>query len=50
MEPGYLRPLIPDQVPEKPENWEDVLKDVERVIMPGVSFFFNVHILRLITS
>ncbi|KAH1024749.1 hypothetical protein HUJ05_004192 [Dendroctonus ponderosae] len=35
VEPGYLRPLIPDSAPDKPEKWEDVLKDVERVIMPG---------------
>lgn len=41
VEPGYLRPLIPDQVPEKPENWEDVLKDVERVIMPGVTHWHS---------
>lgn len=41
VEPGYLRPLIPDAAPEKPEKWEDVLKDVERVIMPGVTHWHS---------
>ncbi|XP_015280361.1 PREDICTED: aromatic-L-amino-acid decarboxylase isoform X2 [Gekko japonicus] len=37
VEPGYLRPLIPDSAPEEPERFEDILQDVERVIMPGAS-------------
>lgn len=37
VEPGYLRPLIPDEAPESPEDYDDILRDVERVIMPGVS-------------
>ncbi|XP_066152705.1 aromatic-L-amino-acid decarboxylase-like [Euwallacea fornicatus] len=41
VQPGYLRPLIPDSAPEKPENWEEVLKDVERVIMPGVTHWHS---------
>lgn len=35
--PGYLAPLIPEEAPEYPDSWEDIMKDVERVIMPGVS-------------
>lgn len=35
--PGYLRPLLPETAPNKPDKWEDVLSDVEKVIMPGVS-------------
>ena len=34
--PGYLRPLIPDTAPDKPEEWQHVFADIERVIMPGV--------------
>lgn len=41
VEPGYLRQLIPSEAPEEPESYEDVVKDVERVIMPGVSAFCN---------
>jgi hypothetical protein len=36
VEPGYLQDLIPKETPQKPEKWEDVLADIERVIMPGV--------------
>ncbi|XP_047000053.1 aromatic-L-amino-acid decarboxylase [Schistocerca americana] len=35
--PGYLRPLLPDEAPQKPEKWQDVMADVERIIMPGVT-------------
>lgn len=37
VEPGYLSKLVPEEAPVKAETWQDVLKDVERVIMPGVS-------------
>lgn len=40
LEPGYLRSLIPTEAPLDPENYEDIMKDVERVIMPGVSLYF----------
>uniref|UniRef100_A0A8C4WLR9 Aromatic-L-amino-acid decarboxylase n=1 Tax=Gopherus evgoodei TaxID=1825980 RepID=A0A8C4WLR9_9SAUR len=41
VEPGYLRPLIPDSAPQEPEGFEDVLKDVERIIMPGVTHWHS---------
>lgn len=41
VEPGYLRPLIPDVAPQKPESWQDVMADIERVIMPGVTHWHN---------
>jgi hypothetical protein len=28
--PGYLKPLIPESAPEKPDNWTDVMADIER--------------------
>ena len=37
LEPGYLRHLIPSEAPLEPDSYEDLMKDVERVIMPGVS-------------
>lgn len=40
LEPGYLRSLIPSEAPVDPENYEDIINDVERVIMPGVSLYF----------
>ncbi|KAL4219037.1 hypothetical protein ACF0H5_021620 [Mactra antiquata] len=41
VQPGYLRQLIPDQAPEDGERWEDVFKDIERVIMPGVTHWHS---------
>lgn len=41
VQPGYLRPLIPDAAPTKPENWQDVMADIERVIMPGVTHWHS---------
>lgn len=37
VEPGYLQKLIPHEAPQKAESWEEIKKDIERVIMPGVS-------------
>lgn len=36
VEPGYLRDLIPTEAPVEPDDYNDIIKDVERVIMPGV--------------
>lgn len=36
VKPGYMRHLVPDKAPDDGEHWEDIFKDVERVIMPGV--------------
>jgi glutamate/tyrosine decarboxylase-like PLP-dependent enzyme len=37
VEPGYLRPLLPENPPEQGEPWEDIMKDVEQTIMPGIT-------------
>lgn len=37
VEPGYLSQLLPKEAPDDPESWQEVLKDVEETIMPGVS-------------
>ncbi|KAG8572372.1 hypothetical protein GDO81_012030 [Engystomops pustulosus] len=41
VEPGYLRPMIPNSAPEEGETYEDIMKDVERVIMPGVTHWHS---------
>ncbi|XP_020512615.1 aromatic-L-amino-acid decarboxylase isoform X1 [Labrus bergylta] len=41
VEPGYLRTLIPTEAPTEPESYEDIIKDVERVIMPGVTHWHS---------
>ncbi|CAF3777182.1 unnamed protein product [Rotaria socialis] len=37
VEPGYLRPLLPKNAPKQSEKWEDIMSDVERAIMPGIT-------------
>ena len=37
VKPGYMRELLNDTAPLEGEEWDTIFKDVERVIMPGVS-------------
>ncbi|CAH0720743.1 unnamed protein product, partial [Brenthis ino] len=37
VEPGYLRKELPSKAPMYPEDWEDVMCDVEHKIMPGLT-------------
>nr|XP_045599003.1 aromatic-L-amino-acid decarboxylase-like [Procambarus clarkii] len=39
--PGYLRPLLPPRAPDTPDEWSDVMADIERVIMPGVTHWHS---------
>ncbi|KAF7659401.1 hypothetical protein LDENG_00297890 [Lucifuga dentata] len=41
VEAGYLRPLIPTEAPLEPETYEDIIKDIERVIMPGITHWHS---------
>ncbi|XP_034237002.1 aromatic-L-amino-acid decarboxylase isoform X2 [Thrips palmi] len=41
VQPGYLRPLIPAEAPESPDSWPEVMADIERVIMPGVTHWHS---------
>ncbi len=35
-----MRELLPEDPPEDGEAWDKIFKDVEGVIMPGVTAFF----------
>ncbi|KAI9848597.1 MAG: hypothetical protein M1837_007266 [Sclerophora amabilis] len=37
VEPGYLRKLLPEGAPQQGEKWEDIQKDIEAKIMPGLT-------------
>ncbi|KMY91771.1 uncharacterized protein Dsimw501_GD10312, isoform B [Drosophila simulans] len=37
VEPGYLRHLLPTEAPQEPEDWDQIMRDVEDKIMPGVT-------------
>ncbi len=41
--PGYLAPLVPEEAPERPETWQQVMADLERVVMPGVTHWHHPH-------
>ncbi|KAL0115752.1 hypothetical protein PUN28_010937 [Cardiocondyla obscurior] len=43
VEPGYLSKLLPNEAPEKSEKWQEVLKDVEQYIMPGITHWNSPH-------
>ncbi|ELU13880.1 hypothetical protein CAPTEDRAFT_119621, partial [Capitella teleta] len=40
VQPGYLREMLPNKAPRNEDAWKDVMKDVERPGMPGVSRLF----------
>ncbi|KAH9845088.1 Aromatic-L-amino-acid decarboxylase [Teratosphaeria destructans] len=35
--PGYLRKLLPSEPPKQGETWQEIEKDIERIIMPGIT-------------
>lgn len=39
VKPGYMKELLPETAPIEPEDWESIFKDIEKVIMPGVSSY-----------
>ncbi|XP_034190757.2 aromatic-L-amino-acid decarboxylase [Osmia lignaria lignaria] len=43
VEPGYLSELLPKEAPQKAETWQQVLKDVEQYIIPGVTHWNSPH-------
>lgn len=43
VEPGYLKKLLPDGPPEKGEKWDDIQKDIEAKIMPGITHWWGSH-------
>ncbi|XP_011693364.1 PREDICTED: aromatic-L-amino-acid decarboxylase-like isoform X2 [Wasmannia auropunctata] len=43
VEPGYLSKLLPQEAPEKSEKWQEILKDVEQYIMPGITHWNSPH-------
>ena len=37
IQPGYLRPLVPDAPPQEGEAWDAIQKDLTEKIMPGLT-------------
>ncbi|KAL7062585.1 hypothetical protein AAHC03_066 [Spirometra sp. Aus1] len=43
VEPGYLRPLLPQEAPNEPEPWDQIFDDVHKLLMPGVAHWNHPH-------
>ena len=43
VEPGYLFKQIPACAPELPEKWEEIEKDICKVILPGITHWASPH-------
>ncbi|KAG8190587.1 hypothetical protein JTE90_014063 [Oedothorax gibbosus] len=43
VQPGYIRELLPDRAPDTPERWQDVIKDIEKVVLPGMTHWNSPH-------
>jgi len=39
VQPGYMRPMLPTRAPRKGEPWEDIMRDVDRAIVPGLTLW-----------
>ncbi|KAK2141740.1 hypothetical protein LSH36_1050g00038 [Paralvinella palmiformis] len=37
VQPGYLREMLPNTAPRKGETWENIMRDVNNAIMPGIT-------------
>jgi aromatic-L-amino-acid decarboxylase len=37
VEPGYLKPLLPQSAPQDGETWDKIQPDIDRLIMPGLT-------------
>ncbi len=40
VEPGYLRKLLPSGPPQRGEKWDDIQRDIESKIMPGLTHWY----------
>ncbi|KAJ8932118.1 hypothetical protein NQ314_014899, partial [Rhamnusium bicolor] len=41
--PGFIRDQIPESAPIEGEKWSDIFKDMETIIMPGVTHWQSPH-------
>ncbi|KAL4708154.1 hypothetical protein ACJJTC_009933 [Scirpophaga incertulas] len=41
VEPGYLVDVMPENAPEKPEDWKDIIQDFNQMILPGVTHWHS---------
>lgn len=43
VKPNYLRDMLPKEAPAKPEEWKNIMKDLDEKIMPGIAHWIHPH-------
>ncbi|XP_039345994.1 histidine decarboxylase isoform X3 [Mauremys reevesii] len=43
VQPGYMRAQLPDSAPVEPDSWDNIFRDIEKIIMPGVVHWQSPH-------
>ncbi|XP_075988286.1 histidine decarboxylase isoform X2 [Anticarsia gemmatalis] len=43
VQPGYLHKLLPKEAPQQPEQWDNIFRDVDEHIMPGLVHWQSPH-------
>ncbi|XP_019359680.1 PREDICTED: histidine decarboxylase isoform X1 [Gavialis gangeticus] len=43
VQPGYMRVQLPDSAPMESDSWDDIFRDIEKIIMPGVVHWQSPH-------
>ncbi|KAI5704308.1 hypothetical protein M8J75_003915 [Diaphorina citri] len=43
VQPGYLASLVPGEMPEEGEDWRHIMRDMNTVIMPGITHWQSPH-------
>ena len=43
VQPGYLRKFIPKMPPRKGEDFSEIMRDVDRYIMPGARIVITIY-------
>lgn len=44
VQPGYLKPLLPEDAPNEPQPWADIEADIDSKIMPGITHWYALHL------
>lgn len=39
--PGYMKPLLPTEAPQSPQHWKEIMADIEKIIMPGITHWHS---------
>ncbi|XP_001661057.2 alpha-methyldopa hypersensitive protein [Aedes aegypti] len=43
VEPGYLHDLLPNEIPEKGDDWKTIMEEFKRFIVPGLTHWQSPH-------